>query len=434
MAQDLLAIKYPLSFQENNARTLAEYLNGRHSIVLLGIKRVGIGNFLRFFLKQPEVYKTYVNNWEKHIFITVDLNDLFECDIMPFWVLTLKRIVDAVDDSTLSEKTKNEIRDLFLESIQLKDLFFTIDSVRLAIGKIIEEGCLPTMFFIRFDRLGQAATPELFANLEGLKNFSHQKLSFVFTSFVPFDRVFPNISSQAVLALVYKNVYIGLTKKEDTMIIYETYKSRYQLKLNKDLEKELLRLVDGHFQYLLLGLIALHEPYKEINTKKDLFDYLINDERIRLQSEELWENLNTNEQTVLSKIDKSEIITKEAKKQTAYLWEAGLVREENSKLIIFSPLFAYFVKQRAIGEAKDNTNEFSKKELMLFEYLKNKFDQICEREKIIEAVWPEGTGLGISDWAIDKLVERVRNKLKQQDNNFEIQTIKTRGFKLTKTN
>ena len=38
--------------------------------------------------------------------------------------------------------------------------------------------------------------------------------------------------------------------------------------------------------------------------------------------------------------------------------------------------------------------------------------------------------LGISDWAIDKLAGRVRSKLKLQDNNYELQTVKTRGYKL----
>jgi DNA-binding winged helix-turn-helix (wHTH) protein len=45
-------------------------------------------------------------------------------------------------------------------------------------------------------------------------------------------------------------------------------------------------------------------------------------------------------------------------------------------------------------------------------------------------VWPEVEELGVSDWAIDRLVARVRNKLKLQKSGFEIQTIKTRGYKL----
>lgn len=66
----------------------------------------------------------------------------------------------------------------------------------------------------------------------------------------------------------------------------------------------------------------------------------------------------------------------------------------------------------------------------MFTYLKDHSNEICERERIIENVWPEVEALGVTDWAIDRLVARVRNKLKAQGSKFEIQTIKTRGYKL----
>ena len=52
------------------------------------------------------------------------------------------------------------------------------------------------------------------------------------------------------------------------------------------------------------------------------------------------------------------------------------------------------------------------------------------QEQIIEAVWPETVSLGVTDWAIDRLVARVRAKLKDHDKNYEIVTVKTRGYKL----
>ena len=72
----------------------------------------------------------------------------------------------------------------------------------------------------------------------------------------------------------------------------------------------------------------------------------------------------------------------------------------------------------------------SKKEHLLFTFLKSKGGVICEREEIIHAVWPEVEEFGISDWAIDRLVARLRVKLKAQKSPFEIQTIKTRGYKM----
>ena len=430
MQESPIIAKFPLIFRYEDAKELGDQLSSHHSVVLIGIKRVGISNFLRFFINRKDVIENYVNDSKKHLFIPINLIDLVECEIAPFWTLTLKRIVDAVENSQATEEVKKEIRGIFLESIQLQDLFFTIDSVRNAIKKIIEQGFLPTLFFIRFDRLGNAVTPEFFANLEGLRDSSHQQLTYVFTSFLPFRRIFPAVSAQAVLALAYKSIYFNPSKKEDARIIFNAYKKRYNFKLDEELEKEFLNLVDGHFQYLQLGLISLHEPDVTIKTKEDLMKDLVSDERIKLQSEELWENLEKEEQNILLKIVNKENITREEKKKGIYLWNIGFVLPDKQGLKIFSPLFEHYVKERRKKESKLNVTEFSKKELIFFEFLKNNKDEICEREKIIEEVWPEAEELGISDWAIDKLTARVRGKLKLQDNNFEIQTIKTRGYKL----
>jgi len=431
MDQNSILNKLPLIFRYEDAKELAGHIVNRRSIVLIGIKRVGIGSFLSFFINRKDVIGAFIQDPQNYLFIPVDMNDLVECEIAPFWTLTLKRVVDAVESSTIKENTKKEIRNLFLESIQLQDLFFTIDSVRLSVKKIIEQGFMPTLFFLRFDRLKNSLTPEFFANLEGLRDFTNQQLSYIFTSYIPFKRTFPNVLSQAALSILYKNVYFRPAKKEDKEIIFKFYKKRYDIKLSEKLEKHFLNLVDGHFQYLQLGLIALHNPHQEIKTEDELSKYLLSDERIRLQSEELWESINSEEQKILIKISLGEKVSKDEKNNAMYLWDVGFIRKEGIRLRIFNPIFSYFAKERVSEEAKDSGVEFSKKELMFFEYLKININSICEREKIIDEVWPEASDLGISDWAIDKLAARVRTKLKLQKNNYEIQTIKTRGFKLT---
>ena len=74
--------------------------------------------------------------------------------------------------------------------------------------------------------------------------------------------------------------------------------------------------------------------------------------------------------------------------------------------------------------------EFTKKEFSLLRLLEKNKNQICEREQIVEEVWPEAAELGVSDWAIDRLVARLRSKLKNQNSEKEIVTVKTRGYKL----
>ena len=86
-------------------------------------------------------------------------------------------------------------------------------------------------------------------------------------------------------------------------------------------------------------------------------------------------------------------------------------------------------------EKEDNKTgpviHLTRKEHLLFTLLESHIGNICEREEIIETVWPEYKELGVSDWAIDRLVARVRVKLKQQGSPYEIVTVRTRGYKLS---
>jgi len=434
MTPTVIETSYPLTFRRQEAEELGRHLKNRHSAVLIGMKKVGISNFLRFFLNNKDIPGTYIKDYKKHLFIPIDLNDLIECEVNPFWTLTLKRIVDCVDSSLIDEKIKNKINNMFLESIQLQDLFYTIDSVKLALSIITEQGYVPTLFFLRFDRMKDSVTTEFFANLEGIKA-SNQQVAFVFTSYQPLKKLFPLALPKTSWTVFFKNIYIPPAKKEDVRIIFEAYKKRFGVSISEDLKDYLFELVDGYTQYLQLALIFLHESKGHIKTKEDIYLGLNHDERINFQSEELWESLDKTHQEVILKVVSNERILPEEKKKTIYLWNTGFIKIIGTGNYIFSQLFEDYVRQKGkTATVKDLSKEFSKKENLLFIFLKENKDKICEREEIIDVVWPEEEELGVSDWAIDKLVARVRNKLKLQKNNFEIQTIKTRGYKLIEVN
>jgi DNA-binding winged helix-turn-helix (wHTH) protein len=421
---------YPISFRQKDAAALGKYLKNRDSVVLMGMKRVGISNFLRFFLNHEKVTKTYIADGNLHLFIPVDLNDLVEREVFPFWILTLKRIVDAVEKGPLKEEAKRYVERLFLDSMQSKDTFLTIENVKKSLIKITDEKVLPTVFFIRFDRLKEIITSELFGNLQGLKDAVGHKVSFVFTSYRGLTDIAPHVFTKSSLSLFAQNMYIKPAEKDDTKIIFDTYRSKHKLSLSDSLKSSLFTGVDGYVQYLQLALISLRETKTKFKDKQDIFNFLSNDERITLQSEELWESLSNIEQNVLLKIEKKQKISDEEKKSAAYLWHSGLVVEDKEKNVVFSPLFSHYLKQRQVASRGTFSVDLSKKEHLLFVYLKGKIGQICERDEIIQAVWQEVEEIGISDWAIDRLIARLRVKLKSQNAGVEIQTIKTRGYKM----
>jgi hypothetical protein len=432
MNTSVIEAQYPITFRENESKELGEHLKHRHCVNLIGMKRVGISNFLRFFLYHKDIPKTYIADNHKHLFVPIDLNDLVEREIYPFWTLTLKRIVDATEKSTMPQEVKNKINNLFLTTIQSQDLFLLMDNVREALVLVVDHGFLPSLFFLRFDRIADALTPSFFDNLEGLRDATHEELVYVFTSYRSLDSLFP--SAKTSLSVLAQLMYVKPALEKDMKIIYEAYRERYKFNLSKELEQSLFSLVSGNVQYLQLALIILNEKKNEtINSKEELFELLVNDERLNLQSEELWESLIKEEKKLLIKIIREEKLSDEEKNQTSYLLQTGFLIEREGKVSLLNPLFEFYLTSNGKDEKHENstTVHLTRKEHLIFNLLKSHLGGICEREEIVEVVWPEYKDLGVSDWAIDRLVARVRVKLKQQNSPYEIVTVRTRGYKLS---
>lgn len=56
---------------------------------------------------------------------------------------------------------------------------------------------------------------------------------------------------------------------------------------------------------------------------------------------------------------------------------------------------------------------------------------VCTREQVIEAVWPEAIGEGVSEQAIDALVRRLRDRLAEVDPHHQyVVTVRGHGFRL----
>ncbi len=432
METNTIESRYPLNFREGDAKALGEHLRHRDSVELVGAKRVGISNFLRFFLYHPGVVSKYINHGEKHLFVPVDLNDLVEAEIFPFWILTFKRLVDVAEKQNLGAKVEKELSNLFLDAIQSREVFLTVDNLRKGLLKLIEAGILPTIFFLRFDRIESVVNHVFFANLVGLKEACVQKMAYVFTSFRALDEIAPNVFSRKLLSVFSYPMFIKPARPQDTGVIFENFEANYKFDAPSDLKGRLIEICGGHIQYLQLCLIVLNQKTREggVDFGKVL-NVLTADERINLQSEEIWESLTETEQQTLLSIHQSHQVTSVQKESAAYLWNTGLVFEKEKKVYIFSPLFEFYLANHPDKKVEAGKTDLTKKENKLFQMLLANRDQVCEREKIIETVWPEVSELGVSDWTIDRLVARLRTKLKNQKSEYSVVTVKTRGYKLT---
>lgn len=422
---------YPLEFRQKDATALGEHLRFRHSVELVGMKHVGIGNFLSFFLNHPDVVDKYINHGEKHLFISVDLNDLVEREIYPFWILMFKRLVDQVENSEIAHPDKKEVSALFLASIQSQDVFLTIENLRKALNIIVKNETLPTVFLLRLDRLKEVMSEDFFGNLEGLVDATGQKLAYVFTSYKSLGEIAPVLFEKKYLTLFSHKLYIKPANETDTKVIFETFQKKYNLDLDAKLTTQILLLSGGHVQYLQLTLIILTSKMKEGAVPVgNLLTLIVSDERINLLCEEIWESLTGVEQEVLKKIRGGKKVSEDDKKNAQYLWDTGIVAAKDSRAAIFNGLFESYLASSNSPKEVDSAVDFTKKENLLFKMLLDNRGEVCEREAIINTVWPEYEEVGVSDWTIDRLVARLRTKLKLQNSNYSIKTVRTRGYRL----
>jgi len=252
----------------------------------------------------------------------------------------------------------------------------------------------------------------------------------VFTSYRPLHDLAPDVFKKQFLSVFSRDMYLPPVTQEDLTIIMDTLEEQYHTELDKTLGQAVVDLSGGYVQYLQLALIRLKDEVKKPKNPQDLSMLLSHDEQIIFQSEELFESLTKAEKDVLICVQRGDRITQDQRKTAEYLWNTGIVVDRKGKTHLFSPLFTEYVK--TISSAEHVNKEFTKKEHLLFTFLKNHENELCERESIIEAVWPENQELGVSDWAIDRLIARLRTKLKDHQSPLQIVTVVTRGYKLTK--
>jgi DNA-binding winged helix-turn-helix (wHTH) protein len=66
----------------------------------------------------------------------------------------------------------------------------------------------------------------------------------------------------------------------------------------------------------------------------------------------------------------------------------------------------------------------------LLEMLYQAAGAVCSRDQVIDVVWPDTQGIGVSEQAIDALIRRLRDRLAEIDDHEYIVTVRGHGFRI----
>lgn len=94
---------------------------------------------------------------------------------------------------------------------------------------------------------------------------------------------------------------------------------------------------------------------------------------------------------------------------------------------IFTPLLP---PKKVTNNMSQNLLPFTSYEHEVFKYLEENIEKIITRDEIAKIVWKGNWEEKYSDWAIDKLISKLKSKLVYS--NFRILTFRNQGYKLTK--
>jgi DNA-binding response OmpR family regulator len=81
-----------------------------------------------------------------------------------------------------------------------------------------------------------------------------------------------------------------------------------------------------------------------------------------------------------------------------------------------------------------DTSRLTAKEALLFEYLRSHPGQVCTKDELVQAVWPEDQiyEQGVRDDSLAQLVRRTRIKIEPDPSTpLYLHTIPGRGYKFT---
>ncbi len=121
--------------------------------------------------------------------------------------------------------------------------------------------------------------------------------------------------------------------------------------LDDELKDRIISLSGGHSGLMerILTLWARGEVSPEA---KDMVEELCHDPRLKEECRRLWEELDQSERNVLLALAKQAPLSDT--ESLEYLLEAGILRKENGRYCVFSPVFARYIVKRIIKVIGDN--------------------------------------------------------------------------------
>jgi len=304
-----------------------------------------------------------------------------------------------VDCNRLSEPTFNDLARLMLEvigAIQPEpgyDIAFILEK---AFGEILRAKASVCLLFDRFDALAPVGgeRQSLASNLRALRDCYKYDLTYITASRRPLE------AHTELAELFYAHtLWLGPLSASDARFTVERYRERRRLDWDEEMITELIRLSWAYPSFLRAACEALAQGASLDSAS------LAAHPAVQKRLEEFWIDQPGAEELRFSGL-------------AGHPWLEGKSAGEPGTVQLSSPA-------SWILTAKEN---------LLWDYLQSHPQQVCEKDDLIRATWPEDRIFerGIRDDSLAQLVRRLREKVEIHPSSPRlIHTVPGRGYRYT---
>jgi len=297
-----------------------------------------------------------------------------------------------------------------------------------------------TIVIDHFETLLETGNKELFNHLRSIRDQRKYELTYMIVTSKKCDlTVFAQLLASFYELATETVVNFPALDNRGMEEAIEEYENRLGIKLGKSEQQEIKEFAGGIPALIKTWILEGSEAVRD-------------SERLKGIVERIWSALSESQREQLI-----EIASGQAVEVNKALVEWGVVeknikdqnlniKNEEKKYMIRSEALEEFVRKHAIGsdegKKKDDIdvkslegkleNQLTKIEFRLFRALKDNIGEVCTRDQMVDAGWPEDNAEGVSDEALDQAVSRLRKKL--EGNNYELRTVRGRGYLLEISN
>lgn len=220
-----------------------------------------------------------------------------------------------------------------------------------------------------------------------------------------------------LLTFIQNIVFVPLPSDKEITIFIDTIVKRWNIKLGSTQNKLLLHFRGNKF--LTKAALRVFRD-KSINT----FQELIEHREIKLKLQILFNKLGLKEKELLQNVTFGKQIKLNIDFVYTYLMEIGVIQKNSKRFFLKPPILSHLIKINNRSSDFDIrsgeilygvcnlSNILSGSEYRLLQKLYTNRGEIISRDEVAEVVWGSRVDEQYSDWALDKLISRIRSKFK----------------------